>query len=199
MEQEQAGNNGTPGGAAPSDAKPKKPISPTRRRANSLVKSAKKLASAAVAASASPAAAHARARSAYVASVVATPDRSRSSTCADVGRRGALAPSSRCLPRGRVGAEKPSSTRGVHYLTRRRRALRGIVVARGAAAPFAHDTGDAREEICARLRVGTERAGRAVLRRPVFLEGRPPVRVCGRPLMRCHFWPMPFMLKTYDL
>jgi len=87
----------------------------------------------------------------------------------------------------------------VHYLTRRRRALRGIVVARGAAAPFAHDTGDAREEICARLRVGTERAGRAVLRRPVFLEGRPPVRVCGRPLMRCHFWPMPFMLKTYDL
>ena len=47
---EQAGNNGTPGGAAPSDAKPKKPISPTRRRANSLVKSAKKLASAAVAA-----------------------------------------------------------------------------------------------------------------------------------------------------
>ena len=33
---EQAGNNGTPGGA-PSDAKPKKPISPTRRRANSLV------------------------------------------------------------------------------------------------------------------------------------------------------------------
>ena len=155
-------------------------------------------ASAAVAASASPAAAHARARSAYVASVVATSDRSRSSTCADVGRRGALAPSSRCLPRGRVGAEKPSSTRGVHYLTRRRRALRGIVVARGAAAPFAHDTGDAREEICARLRVGTERAGRAVLRRPVFLEGRPPVRVFVRPL-RCHFWPMPFMLKTYDL
>ena len=47
---EQAGNNGTPGGAAPSDAKPQKPISPTRRRANSLVKSAKKLASAAVAA-----------------------------------------------------------------------------------------------------------------------------------------------------
>ena len=46
---EQAGN-GTPGGAAPSDAKPQKPISPTRRRANSLVKSAKKLASAAVAA-----------------------------------------------------------------------------------------------------------------------------------------------------
>ena len=101
-------------------------------------------------------------------------------------------------PRGCVGAEKPSSTRGVHYLTRRRRALRGIVVARGAAAPFAHDTGDAREEICARLRVGTERAGRAVLRRPVFLEGRPPVRVFVRPL-RCHFWPMPFMLKTYDL
>ena len=47
---EQAGNNGTPGGAAPSDAKSQKPISPTRRRANSLVKSAKKLASAAVAA-----------------------------------------------------------------------------------------------------------------------------------------------------
>ena len=46
---EQAGDHGTPGGA-PSDAKPKKPISPTRRRANSLVKSAKKLASAAVAA-----------------------------------------------------------------------------------------------------------------------------------------------------
>ena len=41
---------GATGGAAPSDAKPKKPISPTRRRANSLVKSAKKLASAAVAA-----------------------------------------------------------------------------------------------------------------------------------------------------
>ena len=47
---DQAGTNGAPGGAAPSDAKPKKPISPTRRRANSFVKSAKKLASAAVAA-----------------------------------------------------------------------------------------------------------------------------------------------------
>ena len=48
---EQAGASGTPGGAAPGGAPPpKKPISPTRRRANSLVKSAKKLASAAVAA-----------------------------------------------------------------------------------------------------------------------------------------------------